>query len=122
MKKILSEKLNEVEKKLEIIIDACEDKQGFDIKAINIGKNSSIADYFLIVSGNSSTQVQSIADGVDEKMSKAGYEDIGKEGYRSGRWILLDFSDIIVHVFHKEERDYYNLERLWNEEQDQDKE
>lgn len=119
MTRILKEKLNEVQKKLSIIIEACEDKQGFDIKEINIGKHSTIGDYFLIVSGNSSTQVQSIADGIDEKMSELGYEDIGKEGYRSGRWILLDYSDIIVHVFHKEERDYYNLERLWSEEEAQ---
>lgn len=109
--------LKETEKKLELINEACEDKKGFDIKIINIGKYSTIADYFVIVSGNSSTQVQSIADGIDEKMSKIGYEDIGKEGYKSGRWILLDYGDIIVHAFHKEEREYYNLERLWSEEQ-----
>ena len=110
--------LNDVQKKLSIINEACDDKKGEDIKVIDISKYSTIAEYFVIVSGNSSTQVQSIADGVDDKMSKAGYEDIEKEGYKSGRWILLDFGDIIVHVFHKEERDYYNLERLWSEEQD----
>lgn len=109
--------LNEIEKRLSIITDACEDKGGADIVSLDISKISTIADYFVIVSGNSSTQVQSIADGIEEKMSEFGYEDMDKEGYRSGRWILLDFGDIIVHVFHKEEREYYNLERLWSEKQ-----
>lgn len=114
--------LNEIEKKLSIITKACDDKNASDIVQLNISKHSAIADYFVIASGNSSTQVQAIADAVDDEMAKAGYEDMEKEGYKSGRWILLDFSDIIVHVFHKEERDYYNLERLWNEEQDQEQE
>lgn len=109
--------MKETEKKLSIIIKACEDKNGQDIVSLNISKFSTIADYFVIASGNSSTQVQSIADGIDEKMSEAGYEEMDKEGYRSGRWILLDYGDIIVHVFHKEEREYYNLERLWSEKQ-----
>lgn len=107
--------MTELEKKLSIITEACEDKKGSDITVLDISKFSTIADHFVIVSGNSSTQVQSIADGVEDEMVKAGYEHIEKEGYKSGRWVLLDFGDIIVHVFHREERDYYNLERLWSE-------
>lgn len=106
----------DLEKKLSIITKACEDKKGLDIKVMNITKLTPIADYFVIVSGNSSTQVMSIADEVEDKLLEAGYPDeIKKEGYQSGRWILIDLNDVIVHIFHKEEREYYNLERLWSD-------
>jgi ribosome-associated protein len=108
----------DLQKKLDIITKACEDKKGIDLKVLNITKLTPIADYFVIVSGNSSTQVMSIADEVEDKMLQAGSEEIIKEGYQSGRWILLDFNDIIVHVFHKEEREFYDLERLWSKEEE----
>ncbi len=103
----------DLEKKLDIITKACEDKKGIDLKVLNISELTPIADYFVIVSGNSSTQVMAIADEVESKVLKEEEMEISKEGYRSGRWILLDLGDIIVHVFHKEERDFYDLERLW---------
>lgn len=106
--------MSNLEEKLSIITEACESKKGIDIRVLNIEKLTPIADYFVIVSGNSSNQVMSIADEVQDKMEEIGFTDIIKEGYHSGRWILLDFNDIIVHVFHKEERDYYDLERLWS--------
>ncbi len=105
----------DIEKKLDIIVKACEDKKGIDIKVLNISKLTPIADYFVIASGNSSTQVMAIADEVEDKVMEAGYLEVEKEGYHSGRWILLDFGDIIVHIFHKEDREYYNLERLWSD-------
>ncbi len=107
--------MSEVEKKLAIITDAIDDKKGIDIKVMDISQLTTIADYFVIVSGNSSTQAQAIADGIDGKMTENGYEKMARDGYQSGRWILLDYEDIIVHIFHKEERDYYKLERLWTE-------
>lgn len=107
--------MKEIDNKLSIIRQACEDKKGINLKELNISNLTTIADYFVIVSGNSSIQAQSIADEIEERMSQAKYQQISKDGYQSGRWILLDFVDIIVHVFHKEERDYYNLERLWTE-------
>lgn len=110
--------MTEVEKKLSIITDAIDDKKGIDIKVMDISTLTTISDYFVIVSGNSSTQAQSIADGIDEKMSEAGYEKMASDGYQSGRWILLDYEDIIVHVFHKEDREYYKLERLWTEDKE----
>lgn len=103
----------QIEEKLFIVTKACEDKKGFDITVINVSKLTTIADYFVIVSGNSSTQVMSIADEIEDKLLEAGYPEVKKEGYESGRWILLDLNDVIVHVFHKDEREYYNLERLW---------
>lgn len=105
----------DIEKKLDLVVDACEDKNGIDIKVLKIGKLTTIADYFVIVSGNSSNQVMAIADAVEDNVLGEEDMDFVKEGYGSGRWILLDFNDIIVHVFHKEEREFYDLERLWSD-------
>lgn len=107
--------MNELENKLSIIQAAIEDKKGIDMQVLDISSMTSVADYFVVVSGNSSTQVTSIADEVESKMFLAGYEKVSnKEGYQSARWILIDFGDVIVHVFHKDEREFYNLERLWS--------
>lgn len=107
--------MSELDNKLSIIKTAIEDKKGIDMQVLDISKMSSIADYFVIVSGNSSTQVTSIADEVESKMNLAGYlKGPNKEGYKSARWILVDYGDVIVHVFHKDEREFYNLERLWS--------
>ena len=105
----------DIEKKLSIIFNACEDKNAINIKILKINELTSIADYFVIASGNSSNQVMAIADEVEEKVLKEEKIDFSKEGYKSGRWILLDFNDIIVHVFHKEQREFYDLERLWSD-------
>lgn len=103
-------------KKLDIIVEACENKKGTDIEVLNIKELSSIADYFVIVSGNSSSQVNALCDEIEEKMSEAGFITNNLEGKNSMRWILLDYGDIIVHVFHRDEREYYNIERLWKDE------
>ncbi|MBU5670132.1 ribosome silencing factor [Peptoniphilus sp. MSJ-1] len=108
-----------VNEKLDIIVESCENKKGIDIKVLDIKEMSSIADYFVIVSGNSSTQVDALAKEIDEKMYEKGENVENTEGKNSSRWIILDFGDIIVHIFHKDEREYYNLERLW---EDNDKE
>ncbi|WP_425446601.1 ribosome silencing factor [Dethiothermospora halolimnae] len=99
--------------KLSIIVKGADDKKAFDIKTLKISGLTSIGDYFVIASGNSDRQVISIANEIEDKMHEAGYEPMNKEGYKTGRWILLDYGDIIVHVFHKEDREFYNLERLW---------
>ncbi len=105
----------DIDKKLSLIVNACEDKNGIDTKVLKIDKLTSIADYFVIVSGNSSNQVMAIADAVEDKVLGEEEVDFEKEGHKSGRWILLDFNDIIVHVFHKEQREFYDLERLWSD-------
>lgn len=106
--------MQEIENKLEIIIKACEEKKGIDIKVLDVSKKTPITNYFVIVSGNSSSQTMSIADEIERKMAEINATEYLKEGYRSGRWILLDYKDIIVHIFHKEEREFYNLEGLWS--------
>ncbi|MBS4537157.1 ribosome silencing factor [Clostridium sp. D2Q-11] len=105
--------MTENNEKLSIVINTADDKRADDITALQVTEITSIADYFVICSGNSERQTIAIADAIDDKMHKSGYELKAKEGHRSGRWILLDFGDIIVHIFHKEDREFYNLERLW---------
>ncbi len=94
-------------------VERLKDKKAQDIKMLDIHELSTIADYFIIATGNSTTQVQAMSDELEEKLELAGYKMHHKEGFRNGRWILLDFGNIIVHLFHDEERKFYNLERLW---------
>jgi ribosome-associated protein len=93
--------------------DAADSKKASFIKVLDISGVSPITDYFIICSGSSSIQVRAIADEVEEKLAQEGYCLYHKEGYNTSRWILLDFGNVIIHVFHEEERDFYNLERLW---------
>lgn len=83
--------------------------------ALQVSDKFGLADVFLIVSGSVERNVQAISDGVEDALNEAGVRTIRREGREGGRWILLDFGDIIVHVFHEEERDFYQLERLWSD-------
>ena len=96
-------------------VDALEEKKAEDIKLIDISKVSVLADYFLIASGNNRNQVQAMADYVDEILEKAGFQKKQTEGYDNANWILMDYKDIVVHIFDKENRSYYNLERIWRD-------
>lgn len=108
-----------VEDKLRIIKDSCKEKKGIDIKVLDINGLSSIADYFVIVSGNSVRQVSALADEIEEKMDEKGINLENIDGKTTSRWILLDYGDIIVHVFHKDEREYYDIERLWSKDEEE---
>lgn len=113
---IRSNQMNEKAKKMvQEAILALEDKKAEDIKIINISEVSVLADYFIIASGTNKSQIQAMVDSVEERLGRLGYEKKHAEGYESANWILLDFSDIIVHVFDKENRSYYNLERIWRD-------
>lgn len=105
--------MTEINNIIKCMVEAADDKKAFDIKVLNISELTSIGDYFIILSGNSQRQVMSISDEIEDKMSKMGYEPKNKEGYRAAKWVLLDYGDVIVHIFHKEDREFYNLERLW---------
>ncbi len=96
-----------------IAYDALEDKKAVDITIIDISDISVMADYFIIASGTNRNQVQALADHVEELLGKAGYHMKQAEGYRTGNWILLDYGDLIVHVFDSENRLFYDLERIW---------
>lgn len=95
------------------IVELIDEKLGHDISLLDVQKISSVSDYFIIASGNSNRQVIAIADNVEHGMEKEGHFIKHKEGHRDGNWVLLDFGDIVVHVFNKEQRDFYNLEKLW---------
>lgn len=95
--------------------NALDGKKGEDIKIIDISEISVMADYFIIASGNNISQVQALVDNVEEKMHKAGFAIKRKEGNKSSTWVLLDFGDIVVHVFDREDRLFYDLERIWSD-------
>jgi len=106
----------EVSKKMtKIVYNALEDKKAEDIRIIDISGVSVLADYFIIANGNNENQVRALVDNVQEELYKAGFEAKQIEGYRTGNWILLDYGDIIVHVFSKEDRLFYDLERIWRD-------
>lgn len=94
---------------------ALDSKKGHKIKIIKIKDVSSISDYFVIATGTSNTHVKSLADEVEFKLDQEGVSVSHIEGYRSDSWILLDYVDVIVHVFSEEAREYYDLERLWQD-------
>lgn len=94
---------------------ALDSKKGLDIKIIKIRDISSIADYFVIATGTSNTHVKALADETEFKLDEAGISVSSVEGQRNDTWILLDYIDVIVHVFSEEAREYYNLERLWED-------
>ena len=98
-----------------IAYHALDEKKGEDIRIIDIAGISVLADYFIIANGSSESQVQAMVDNVEEEMHKAGYALKQREGYGSGNWVLLDFGDVIVHVFDKENRLFYDLERIWRD-------
>lgn len=98
-----------------LAIKALEDKKAEDIRVIDISNVSVIADYFLIANGSNRSQIQALADNVEAQLGKAGTPVKQIEGYDSANWILLDFGDIIVHIFDKENRLFYDLERIWRD-------
>lgn len=102
-------------KKAKLACDALLEKKAQDVKIINIEEVSVVADYFIIASGTNRNQVQAMADNVEEQLHKAGYPAKQTEGYRSANWILIDFCDVIVHIFDTENRLFYDLERIWRD-------
>ena len=98
-----------------LAIEALEDKKAEDIKVIDISTVSVIADYFVIAGGSNPSQIQALSNNVEEKLGRAGYLVKQVEGYDTANWVLQDFGDIIVHIFDKENRLLYDLERIWRD-------
>ena len=107
--------MNQSKEMARIAYDALSDKKGEDIKIIDMSGVSVLADYLIIATGNSDSQVNALVDNVEEELHKAGYPLKQREGRANSSWILLDFGDIIVHVFDKENRLFYDLERIWKD-------
>ncbi|WP_047151369.1 ribosome silencing factor [Aneurinibacillus tyrosinisolvens] len=99
----------------QLAAQAAEDKKAHNVIILDINGLSVIADYFVICHGNSETQVQAIVDSVKKGVEEAGITVRGREGYDEARWVLIDLGDVVVHVFHKDEREFYNIERLWKD-------
>lgn len=106
--------MNENEK-LEIIVKALDSKRGEDIQAIKISDLTILADYFVIVNGTSNTHTRTLADEAEFQLSQKGIEPLRREADTGNTWIILDYGDVIVHVFYKEARGFYQLERLWSD-------
>lgn len=94
---------------------ALEEKKAEDIDIIDIENISTLADYFIIASGSNRNQVQAMADNVEEKLGRAGYVMKQSEGYQTANWILMDYGDLVVHIFDRENRLFYDLERIWRD-------
>jgi ribosome-associated protein len=100
---------------LKIAVTAADDKKAHDLVALDISEIASFASYFLFCTGDSSRQMQSIADEIESRLKVAGLRPAHIEGYQNAEWILIDCSDLVVHIFSKTARIYYDLERLWRD-------
>ena len=107
--------MEQARKMVKIAYQALDEKKGEDIKIINLEGISVLADYFIIANGTNSSQVQALVDNVEEELHKAGYSLKQREGYSNWNWVLLDFGDLIVHIFDRENRLFYDLERIWRD-------
>ncbi|MCK8815900.1 ribosome silencing factor [Natroniella sulfidigena] len=105
----------DVEKVAKEIAKAADDKKAEDIRILNVKGISILADYFIICSGTSDTQVQAIANSIEHILEEQEIYVKNKEGIDIGNWVVLDYADVIVHVFHQEQREYYKLEKLWGD-------
>ena len=98
-----------------LAITSLEDKKAEDVRVIDIGGVSVLADYFIIASGNNRAQVQAMADEVEQRLGRAGAVPRQIEGYQAGNWVLMDFGDVIIHIFDAQNRLFYDLERIWKD-------
>lgn len=112
---IISMENNKSKEMTKLAIQALEDKKAEDIKVIDISEVSVIADYFIIANGTNRSQIQAMSDNVEETLGRAGYPLKQIEGYQNANWVLLDFNDVIIHIFDKENRLFYDLERIWRD-------
>ncbi len=104
-----------IKEKVDGICEVLYNKKAIDIVAIHVADKTIVADWFVICSGRAVSQVKALADEVEEKAEGLGLTLRRSEGYREGKWVVLDYADVLVHVFYPEERKYYNMERLWDE-------
>ena len=107
--------MSEAKQTAKLALEALEDKKAMDVRILDITHVSTLADYFMIASGSNRNQVQTMADNVEEVLGRAGYEPRQLEGYGTATWILMDYNDIIIHIFSEEDRLFYDLERIWRD-------
>lgn len=107
--------MNQPKEMVKIAVKALDDHKGEDIRVIEIGEVTTIADYFIIANGTNTSHVQALVDAVQEALGRKGYDPKRVEGLGTTSWILMDYGDVIVHVFSREDRLFYNLERIWRD-------
>lgn len=100
---------------MNLVVEAVEDKKAMNVVVLNLKEVSLVADYFIICHGNSDVQVQAIATEIRKKAEEHGITVRGIEGMDTARWVLIDLGDVVAHIFHRDEREYYNIERLWSD-------
>ena len=98
-----------------LVANAALSKKAYDVTILDLRKLTTMTDYFVVCSVDSDTQARAVADAIKHESLEKGETSVRKEGYSEGRWILLDYVDVVVHVFHKEMREFYNLEKLWGD-------
>lgn len=104
-----------LDEQLRLAVEAADEKGATNLVALRVGELFALSDVFLIATGSVERNVKAIADEVEDRLNLAGVRTVRREGREGGRWVLLDFGDIIVHVFHQDEREFYGLERLWKD-------
>ena len=104
----------------EIAVKALDSKKGKEIRLIRIDKITTLAEYFVICTGTSNTQINALCDAVEKELTEKGEEPLHREGYRGGTWVLLDYGCVVVHVFNDEARKFYSLEHLWADSEEVD--
>ena len=105
---------------MDLAVRALNSKKGKDIKALETGALTTLAEYFVLCTGTSNTQIKALSDAVEKALSEAGEEPHHIEGHCSGTWVLMDYSCVVVHIFTEEAREFYDLERLWKDAQEVD--
>ncbi len=106
---------NDSKEMARIAVAALEEKKATDVKVLDISDVSVLADYFIIASGGNRNQVQAMADETEERLGQAGFAPKHLEGYQTANWILMDYQDIVIHIFDEENRLFYDLERIWRD-------
>ncbi len=106
--------MKNIKEKVDIIVNACEEKIAEDIVVLDVSDHTTVTDYLVICSGNSKLQTQAIAQEVEHELEDRGDLTLSTQGYREGKWIVVDANEVVVHIFHRDERDYYDLENLWD--------
>jgi ribosome-associated protein len=99
--------------KLDLITDALEDKRAVDLVVLEVSHLTQMTDYMVVCTGTSNIHIRALADGVLEKMKQAGIKGARAEGYNDARWVLIDYGDVVLHIFAESEREFYQLEKFW---------
>jgi ribosome-associated protein len=103
----------EENEKLELILDALDEKKALDVVTLDVSRQTQMMDYLVICTGTSNIHIRSLADGVIEKMKERGYKGVRAEGYNEARWVLLDYGEVVLHIFAEDDREFYRLEEFW---------